>query len=789
MSQDSILELLSVTSNAVKALDKTSSSKSSGSGRGTPREEDVVAPPLCSRVDQTSRRSSGDSGVGKTASRSVTVKDKAKTDDGEDSDHSTTASDVLIRSTLAGPEDKMISLNSSAASHSSRRSDLDNFNIADAKKVKVSKKQLREIVSPRDSCDFKQPKDMSAEANLNRNFNNHGVADLNSNNSNNKQLRRGDTDDRIGKENRGKMINGLTGKVINSGVEKHSTGKGSSYPLANSKHAKDLPSKTTGSSTAAYTVERHPDYQKRAPTQDFPPEWSQRDGQTVADLKPSGGPASYESKHVEGSKPSSHQALYESKHAQDSKQTVTRTSVEMEDQPEDWEEGEAESVTSSQPEIVTIPERVVNISSQALLPSEDDDSVSLSSAVDKVSQANKAQSFPRAQPFLKLQQELEAKMQTLLAEMDRIQKGASTGATAESQNVTNTGTRRMEYLEQQVQELTERRLQHLETLQNQQMEMQAHLLSMSRGMSQQQARYPSNMPSTTYPTAINLGTSRQQPYSRPFIEHQLAQGRMFGEQGGVEKQAGGCQHDDGGPKGSLLDTPAPREKPPRPVEYGGSKGSGLLHEILAAEPSPQLNTTFSLPPGHTPPVKLGRSSSMCWPKATSAWGSVVSAALRPSQSAQWLVKTQSCYARHRHRSPSAADQQACDRVTSLPIAFIDAGTGPSACAFAVFPVIGALVTQAHVGRTWKLTRFNQRLADTGREARTAATQASRRLSGKGPSARAASPHRAVFPRVCTHFLSADLVSTPANTVYTSTSPFRLPTLQPHLSSTDTPPPP
>nr|KAG5700702.1 hypothetical protein BaRGS_029067 [Batillaria attramentaria] len=211
------------------------------------------------------------------------------------------------------------------------------------------------------------------------------------------------------------------------------------------------------------------------------------------------------------------------------------------------------------------------------------------------------------QPFLKLQQELEAKMQTLLAEMDRIQKGASTGATAESQNVTNTGTRRMEYLEQQVQELTERRLQHLETLQNQQMEMQAHLLSMSRGMSQQQARYPSNMPSTTYPTAINLGTSRQQPYSRPFIEHQLAQGRMFGEQGGVEKQAGGCQHDDGGPKGSLLDTPAPREKPPRPVEYGGSKGSGLLHEILAAEPSPQLNTTFSLPPGHTPPVKLGRS--------------------------------------------------------------------------------------------------------------------------------------------------------------------------------------
>ena len=62
-------------------------------------------------------------------------------------------------------------------------------------------------------------------------------------------------------------------------------------------------------------------------------------------------------------------------------------------------------------------------------------------------------------------------MQSLLAEMERVQKqvGSAGGPEVSGQYESNP---RLAQLEQQVKELTERRLQHLETLQSQQMEVQ-----------------------------------------------------------------------------------------------------------------------------------------------------------------------------------------------------------------------------------------------------------------------------------------------------------------------------
>ena len=56
-------------------------------------------------------------------------------------------------------------------------------------------------------------------------------------------------------------------------------------------------------------------------------------------------------------------------------------------------------MTSSQPEIVTVPERLVNISSQALLMSDSEETESQESAeIAMVSAANRPQSFPNPRP-------------------------------------------------------------------------------------------------------------------------------------------------------------------------------------------------------------------------------------------------------------------------------------------------------------------------------------------------------------------------------------------------------
>ncbi|CAL1526209.1 unnamed protein product, partial [Lymnaea stagnalis] len=80
------------------------------------------------------------------------------------------------------------------------------------------------------------------------------------------------------------------------------------------------------------------------------------------------------------------------------------------------------------------------------------------------------------QPFLKVQHELESKIQLLLAQLSELQEKKS----APEGEKTSESEERIQWLEKQMAELNERRMEHLENLQQRQLQMQAQLLYMSR---------------------------------------------------------------------------------------------------------------------------------------------------------------------------------------------------------------------------------------------------------------------------------------------------------------------
>ena len=153
--ESSIFELLSVTSAAVKALDKSPRSNASDSSQSASSKEKHSSKSLLRSKDLTEHLIT-DSGIGKTVSAEEENKisniDLITDPYSPESDQSTTASDVLIRSTLVDPNEKSnLSLNSSHTSKSSQSSrNLENFNHSGTHKVKISRKHLREILSPID---------------------------------------------------------------------------------------------------------------------------------------------------------------------------------------------------------------------------------------------------------------------------------------------------------------------------------------------------------------------------------------------------------------------------------------------------------------------------------------------------------------------------------------------------------------------------------------------------------------------------------------------------------------
>lgn len=137
------MELLELTDAAVKALNRSSRSQSSASSEASVRSKVSL--------------SKEDSGI-RTLTPLVETKSPMavpretnnENNNGlRSSDDSTTASDVLIRSTIADRENSLLELNASNISKSSKTSlGVSNHNDTSSRKVKISSELLREIPSP-----------------------------------------------------------------------------------------------------------------------------------------------------------------------------------------------------------------------------------------------------------------------------------------------------------------------------------------------------------------------------------------------------------------------------------------------------------------------------------------------------------------------------------------------------------------------------------------------------------------------------------------------------------------
>ncbi|XP_005110510.2 TALPID3 protein, partial [Aplysia californica] len=235
------------------------------------------------------------------------------------------------------------------------------------------------------------------------------------------------------------------------------------------------------------------------------------------------------------------------------------------------------------------------------------------------------------QPFIKAQQELESRMQQLLSQLGGLQEQKDLSAPAGLSS--GGGDSRVDDLERQVKELNERRLEHLETLQQQQLQMQAQLLMMSRskspsdrmmGQSRRQVSPSRQFQSSRIPQAVtkrNNGVSLAQqqpaladpdvlfPYKSTVTPASKQQQPLMYSRDLMEKQRS-YLNEVRELQGSHLDTPAPRQKVPTPTPYflpeNTRNNLGFLEELLAHKRTPERDTTFSVKGGYTPPSKLER---------------------------------------------------------------------------------------------------------------------------------------------------------------------------------------
>ncbi|GFR84212.1 protein TALPID3-like isoform X2 [Elysia marginata] len=229
------------------------------------------------------------------------------------------------------------------------------------------------------------------------------------------------------------------------------------------------------------------------------------------------------------------------------------------------------------------------------------------------------------QPFLKAQQELEQRMQDFLNQLSELQGRESSSKAAKAPETST----RLEDLERQVAELNERRMEHMENLQQQQMQMQAQLLYMSRSRN-----HPRKPTIHATDTMANNFMNHQHPFqsaaekadmyaappsSSKFFDTNSKVSTTFGKRSAPSGQTlfnpetlsshFNYLNEVRELQGSHLDTPAPREKVPKPTPYSlpqphSQKSLGFLEEILGQKDDLDKDTTFSVMGGHSPPTKL-----------------------------------------------------------------------------------------------------------------------------------------------------------------------------------------
>ncbi|XP_052058615.1 TALPID3 protein-like isoform X2 [Mytilus californianus] len=202
-------------------------------------------------------------------------------------------------------------------------------------------------------------------------------------------------------------------------------------------------------------------------------------------------------------------------------------------------------------------------------------------------------------PFLKAQQELENRMKDMLSKIAEIQNSRKVNTSVEDD--------RVKELERQVTSLTEQRIQHLEKLQEHQAELQAKMLLMTRSAPKRGGASPE----THLHTPVIY---RKQGISsfRPKKDFDQSSSRTKSTSPARPKTTSPARSnhskwvtDD--PRESPFDTPNPRSKAPKPVAFNSSRikkqdneliknnhtSMGILEEILASSESPRQ--TFASP--------------------------------------------------------------------------------------------------------------------------------------------------------------------------------------------------
>ncbi|XP_028857571.1 protein TALPID3 isoform X2 [Denticeps clupeoides] len=213
----------------------------------------------------------------------------------------------------------------------------------------------------------------------------------------------------------------------------------------------------------------------------------------------------------------------------------------------------AEVLNTEQP--VVGPQSAQSTDPQASSGSAPGDSVTASAAA-----AATAAAIAATVPLMKARSDMESLMSQVAAELRRLQeagRGQQQGVSGASERVAQ--------LEQELRSLTQQRLQHLEHVQSQQLELQTRLVSSAlEGVS---GRGP--LPAHPIQSSSSSHVATTLPTNKSGQERVLRNELMEGHQGYQRRQTR-----------SPLDTPAPRKVIPLPTHWNKEtdKGNGRLRE-------------------------------------------------------------------------------------------------------------------------------------------------------------------------------------------------------------------
>ncbi|XP_070577910.1 protein TALPID3-like isoform X1 [Ptychodera flava] len=210
------------------------------------------------------------------------------------------------------------------------------------------------------------------------------------------------------------------------------------------------------------------------------------------------------------------------------------------------------------------------IARNQLASGRDPEAASISSAA-----AATAAAVAAAAPMLKAQSDVEAKLSTIMEKLTSLEDAKQKAEQQEQMQ-------HVRELEKQVDELTQNRIKHLEELQQQQLQLHAKLFENNTKVATQADAKPMSALQTSTPEySASAPVLTQHGRKQSQVPHRYQPAVMFHPR--IEESP---DHVSKPTQTSPLDTPAPRKKPPTPLTSETSTvpkpgGRGLLEEILS----------------------------------------------------------------------------------------------------------------------------------------------------------------------------------------------------------------